>query len=96
MTGFEPAASTSRTSKRTVLSGILSEVASSVDSRCTTSCTSGSEKRVKTGSDAVALPIEAESLDDFASALAMIATLPLSNSEKAEAVRRLLLGGKSE
>ena len=29
---------------------------------------------------------------DFASALAMIATLPLSDAEKAEAVRRLLSG----
>jgi hypothetical protein len=30
------------------------------------------------------------SLPDFAAALAMIATLPLSDAEKAEAVRRLL------
>ena len=34
----------------------------------------------------------APAADDFAAALAMIATLPLSDEEKAEAVRRLLRG----
>ena len=31
---------------------------------------------------------------DFAAALKMLALLPLSDEERAEAVRRLLLGGK--
>jgi len=99
MTGFEPATSTSRTYKTRVPSGNLSDVAATVDSRCTNGCTSKPPKRRKRGADAASVgavetpaevgatkPVET----DFAAAFKMLAMLPLSDEERAEAVRRLL------
>ncbi len=84
-----------------VPSGNLSEVAATADSRCTNGCTSKPPKRRKRGSDAASVrvvetptgvraakPVET----DFAAALKMLAMLPLSDEERAEAVRRLLKG----
>jgi hypothetical protein len=54
----------------------------------------------KTDSKATQKPIASDTRTagtqdgDFAAALAMIAALPLSASEKAKAVRRLIAGGK--
>ena len=102
MTGFEPATSWSQTSNSRVLSDTLSEVAATADSRCTTCCTSEPPKRRKRGADAAAVggvethaevrspkPVET----DFAAALKMLAVLPLSDAEKAEAVRLWLSAG---
>ena len=100
-TGFEPATSWSQTSKHRVPSGNLSEVAASGLAVCTSVCTSEPPKRRKRGADAAAVggvethaevrspkPVET----DFAAALKMLAVLPLSDEERAEAVRRLLKG----
>ena len=100
MTGFEPATSWSQTSKHRVPSGNLSEVAATADSCCTNGCTSEPPKRRKRGADAasvgaVGMPAEVkpEPVEtDFAAALKMLALLPLSDEERAEAVRRLLKG----
>ena len=101
MTGIEPAASTSRTYKTRVPSGNLSEVAATADSRCTNGCTSKPPKRRKREADAAAVGAVETLADvkpepgetDFAAALKMLALLPLSDEERAEAVRRLLKGG---
>ena len=98
MTGFEPATSTSRTYKRRVPSGNLSDVAAMADSCCTNGCTSKPPKRRKRGADAAAVggvetpaEVKPEPVEtDFAAALKMLALLPLSDEERAEAVRRLL------
>ena len=99
MTGFEPATSTSRTYKTRVPSGNLSEVAATADSCCTNGCTSKPPKRRKRGADAAAVggvetpAVKPEPVEtDFAAALKMLALLPLSDEERAEAVRRLLKG----
>ena len=100
MTGFEPATSWSQTSNSRVLSDTLSEVAATADSRCTTCCTSEPPKRRKRVADAAAagavgIPTEVkpEPVEtDFAAAFKMLAMLPLTNEERAEAVRRLLKG----
>ena len=81
-----------------VLSDTLSEVAATADSRCTTCCTSEPPKRRKRGAEAAAagavgMPAEVkpEPVEtDFAAALKMLAQLPLSNEDRAEAVRLLL------
>ena len=97
MTGFEPAASTSRTYLHVVPSENPSGLTESDTTVCTSVCTSELEKRRKPGSDAAlsgpvenaeAKPVET----DFAAALMMLAKLPLSDEERAEAVRRLLDG----
>ncbi len=75
--------------KPRVPSGNLSEVAAS-DSDV---CTSEPGKRQKRGADGGARPTEPKGPGDFAAALVMIAGLPLSDAEKAEAVRRLLGSG---
>jgi len=63
------------------------EVTASHCDGCTTGCTSGTEK-------AVLKPFEAGNgaagFDGFAAALMMISGLPLSDVDKAEAVKRLL------
>ncbi|MDZ4687824.1 MAG: hypothetical protein SH850_22355 [Planctomycetaceae bacterium] len=58
---------------------------------CTTGCTSEAEIPYG-GPSTVPLPVAVGTPlpSDFAAALAMIATLPLSDAERAEAVRRLL------
>ena len=79
----------------------LSEVAATADSCCTNGCTSEPPKRRKRGAAAAAVggvethaevrspkPVET----DFAAALKMLAVLPLSGEERADAVRRLLKG----
>ena len=94
MTGFEPATSTSRTCESRVPSGNPSEVASSGSGVCTSVCTSETRKTRRSRSKVIpAVAPEAVTnapAGDFAAALAMIATLPLSDVEKSEAVRRLL------
>ncbi len=103
MTGFEPATSWSQTSESRVPSGNLSEVAASGLAVCTSVCTSEPPKWRKRGADAASVravetPAEVRAAKpvetDFAAALKMLAMLPLSDEERAEAVRRLLLGGK--
>lgn len=59
-------------------------------SACTNACTSMPENRHGVGSGTVSQPTDPKCPGDFAAALAMIATLPLSEAEKAGAVRRLL------
>ena len=86
MTGFEPATSWSQTSNPRVSSGNLSEVAATADSRCTNGCTNSPENE-RGEAVVTSLPIKA---DSFSAALAMIASLPLSDAEKADAVRRLM------
>ena len=85
-----------RTQQSRVPSGNLSEVAATADSRCTNGCTSETKKtrrsRSKTAPAAAPETVAQPPAGDFAAALAMIATLPLSDAEKAEAVRRLLKG----
>ena len=93
--GVEPSTSALRTQESRVPSGNLSDVAATADSRCTNGCTSGPGKRRKRGPDAGARPTEPKGPGDFAAALVMIAGLPLSDAEKAEAVRRLLNGSGS-
>jgi len=53
-------------------------------STCTPACTPNAETCKAEAAD--------DTDDDFAAALKMIASLPLSKAEKAEAVRRLLAG----
>jgi hypothetical protein len=61
---------------------------------CTVACTSKTTIEhgicLKAASDDGFTPAAGQPAGDFAAALMMIATLPLSGSEKAEAVRRLL------
>ena len=64
------------------------------DSRCTTGCTSKTKKARRSPSKAVADTTPAAAVEagegGFAKALLMIALLPLSDAEKADAVRRLM------
>ena len=93
MTGFEPATSTSRMQTHRVASGNPSEVASMDNPRHTNGLTNSTENERGEGvggavsSRAESLPIKG---DSFSAALAMIASLPLSDAEKADAVRRLM------
>ena len=101
MTGFEPATSTSRTEWHRVASDAGKEFAATPDFGCTSGCTNSPENErgeavgelvsIKTAGSVVsqsdALPIKA---DSFSAALGMIASLPLSDAEKADAVRRLM------
>ena len=95
MTGFEPATSASRTHETRVLSGDQSEVTSSANEVSAMV----SPRTPKTGHGAVAesasKPGEQEPesrLDnaDFSAAVIAIMALPLTDDEKAEALRRLL------
>ncbi len=96
--GVEPPTSALRTQESRVPSGNLSEVAASGLAVCTSVCTSQPPKRRKRGSDAASVgavgtpaEVKPEPVEtDFAAALLMIAGLPLSDADKAEAVRRLL------
>ena len=93
MTGVEPAASTSRTQRLRVASDAGKELAASPSAGCTTGCTNSPENERgevvggSVSSRAESLPIKG---DSFSAALAMIASLPLSDAEKADAVRRLM------
>ncbi|MCX7418667.1 MAG: hypothetical protein NT013_03900 [Planctomycetia bacterium] len=93
MTGFEPAASTSRMQPLRVASDADKELAATPSGGCTTGCTKSPEiERGEASGGLVSsrvdsLPIKG---DSFSAALAMIASLPLSDAEKADAVRRLM------
>ena len=97
-TGIEPATSGLQSQQHRVPSGNLSDVAATDSGACTTACTSKPEKRRKRGADAAAVggvetpaEVKPEPVEtDFAAALKMLALLPLSDEERAEAVRRLL------
>ena len=98
--GVEPPTSALRTHESTVLSDNLSEVTAIDNSACTSACTSEPKKQRNPGSDASSwmndgkAEVSPDSVEsDFAAALKMLALLPLSEEERAEAVRRLL-GGK--
>ena len=95
-TGIEPVTSGLQSQQHRVPSGNLSEVTATADSRCTNGCTSETKKtrrsRSKTAPAAAPETVAQPPAGDFAAALAMIASLPLSDAEKAEAVRRLLKG----
>ena len=96
--GVEPSTTALRTYESTVLTENLSEVPSAHSTVCTSVCTSEPEKRRTMGSDAASdAPTEGTPMkpdEDFAAALAMLATLPLSYDERADAVLRLL--GRNE
>ncbi len=84
VTGFEPATSWSRMNRRVDVTADNTALTSDTKRACTSACTP-SERTDKPNHPTG---------DAFAAALAMIATLPLSDVEKAEAVRRLLAGKK--
>ena len=52
------------------------------------------KRRTEAAVETISGATDAATSGDFASALAMISTLPLTDAEKAEAVRRLLSSGK--
>ena len=91
--GFEPGLSDSESLDTSSDSVTDQEVALSANSGCTTGCTNLPENEhgeVSGGLVAItaeSLPIKA---DSFSAALAMIASLPLSDAEKVDAVRRLM------
>ena len=86
MTGFEPATSTSRMQPHRVASESPQRVAATDESGCSNGCSDSPENELGDLARR-SFPIKA---DSFSSALAMIASLPLSDAEKAEAVRRLM------
>ena len=94
LTGLEPAASRTTICGTVVLSPSLSGLTATDDSRCTTCCTSKTKKARRSRSKAVADTAPAAAVESseggFAKALLMIALLPLSDAEKADAVRRLM------
>ncbi len=91
--GFEPGLSDSesKSSESQPLTQSLDEA--TTESRCTTGCTNSPENEHgeaiggSVSSRAESLPIK---VDSFSAALALIASLPLSDAEKAECVRRLM------
>ncbi len=94
--GVEPMTSCMPCREHRVPSGNLSGLTATEDSRCTTGCTSETKKDRRSRSKAVAdtapapAPAVESSEGGFAKALLMIALLPLSDAEKADAVRRLM------
>ena len=99
--GIEPLTSCMPFREHRVPSANLSDVAASGSAVCTSVCTSKPEKRRERGADAAAsvgaietpAEVKPEPVEtDFAAALKMLAMLPLSDEERAEAVRRLLKG----
>jgi len=85
-TGIEPVTSGLQSQESKVVSGNLSEVAMT-DSA---GCISGPKKAQRGRSNSTLATPESLPAGDFAAALAMIATLPLSDAEKAEDVGRLM------
>ncbi|GDY08416.1 hypothetical protein LBMAG52_19020 [Planctomycetia bacterium] len=84
--GVEPSTSALRTQTLRVLSENLTEVKARDDSRLTNGLTNSPEnERGEVGGGSVS-----SRADSFSAALAMIASLPLSDAEKADAVRRLM------
>ena len=96
--GVEPMTSCMPCREHRVLSENLSGLTATEDSRCTTGCTSETKKprrsRSKAVADLASVPAPAAAVESsqggFAKALLMIALLPLSDAEKADAVRRLM------
>ena len=92
--GVEPTTSCMPCRGHRVPSGNLSGLTATEDSRCTTGCTSKTKKARRSRSKAVADTAPAAAVESsegaFAKALLMIALLPLSDAEKADAVRRLM------
>ena len=84
--GVEPSTSALRTQGLRVASDCLSRVTESDDAGLTNGLTSKGETAGKCES----LRALAANRDSFSAALAMIASLPLSDAEKADAVRRLM------
>ena len=91
--GVEPSTSALRTQRPTHTTQSLQRVVATPNSCCTTGCTNSPENdhgetvSGSVSSRAESLPIKT---DSFSAALAMIASLPLSDAEKADAVRRLM------
>lgn len=92
--GLEPMTSCMPCREHRDLSGNLSGLTATEDSRCTTGCTSNTKKARQSRSNEVADTAPAAAVESsegsFAKALLTIALLPLSDTEKAEAVRRLM------
>ena len=86
MTGFEPATSTSRMQPHRVTSDSQQRLRATDESGCSSGCSSSPENE-RGGAVSGSLPIK---VDSFSAALAMIAALPLSDAEKAQAVRRIM------
>jgi hypothetical protein len=84
-TGFEPATSWTQTSQRAAVSAGNAELIDANSSDCTPDCTRDSNM---IGDAACGQGVTSE----FAAALTLIAKLPLSDAEKADAVRQLLNG----
>jgi len=82
--GLEPTIFTLARRKHTITSAAKTALADDAQPDCTPDCT----RNARTGNRGH--PSDGDG--GFAAALAMIATLPLSDAEKAEAVRRLLAG----
>ena len=99
--GVEPSTSALRTQQHSLVTDSPIEVVTPPDFGCTTGCTNSpkNERGEAVGalvsskadgsvvSKSELLPIKG---DSFSAALAMIASLPLSDAEKADAVRRLM------
>ncbi len=91
--GVEPSTSALRTQRPTHTTQSLQRVVATDDFGCSNGCSSSPENERgevvggSVSSRAESLPIKA---DSFSAALAMIASLPLSDAEKADAVRRLM------
>ena len=85
LTGFEPATPGITIRRNVVASGKAKRVTASPSANCTSVCTSDGKTGHGNGS-------EPASDDGFAAAVQAIMRLPLSDAEKAEAVRRLLAG----
>jgi len=94
LTGLEPATSRTTIKSDVVLSPSLSGFTTTDDSRCTSGCTTETKTDRKLSSDDIVNPTlnrgESAVESDFASALRMLALLPLTDDERTEAVRRLL------
>ena len=80
--------------------GTAAVLVNGAEAGCTAGCTAnaGNERAGAAGSspvDAAKAATAAGQPSDFAASLTMIATLPLTDAEKAEAVRRLLTGAQA-
>ena len=66
------------------------------DSRCTSGCTGEPPESDSDGGATADRPGAGPVGEHFAEAVAMLARLPLTDAERAEAVRRLLVGKEGE
>ncbi len=93
MTGFEPATSTSRMQTHRVTTDCPQRLKATDESGCSSGCSNSPEnERGEVVGGSVSSRAESLSIkaDSFSAVLAMIASLPLSDAEKADAVRRVL------